>query len=201
MNWQEFTEGPRRREALLSKITVFLKSRAETAQEWDTALFGMSISFAELRHPFNYHSVHCWHFARSLECLCLHAYLHNYSNYQYALDSSTLVQQAKSRLVANGKDNAAQNSFAVLKFFISLSERGQRATELSSFIFVYVRICFPLCCIDTCSAESITGSGCCSRDVPQTPTCTTPLGLYAQLLCHICQSETRGIVLHWLWNS
>lgn len=197
-NWQEFPEGSRRREALLSKVTLFLKSRASTAQEWDTALFRLSISAAKWRVPIDScHSVHCWHVSRSPECICVHAHLRHLSldQYEKELAASALVQHFSTR---NRKDTFSQDCFEVLKFFISLSETSQLATELSPFIPTYVLFLLPCCVVLTlCSEEVISGSPSCSNAVPRASTCTTPLGLYARPLCQNCQNETRMSATVW----
>jgi len=194
---QEFPEGPRRREALLSKIMVFLDSRAATAQEWDLGLLRLALDVKSDPAVDSYHSVHCWHGAHSPQCLCPHAFSHNllFSRYGIELSGSTLVHHVSERLALKGKGNSAQDCLSVLNFFLSLSETGECASGLSSFIPMYVRFYLLLCCIDSCSAGLMTGFTCCSRNVPQKLPCTTPLGPYAQPLCQICQSEKRKAVI------
>lgn len=51
--------------------------------------------------------------------------------------------------------------------------------------------------IDFCSAQVITGLLTCFDTVPQTTTCTTPLGLYAQPLCENCHSEKGTGAVSW----
>ena len=183
---------------------MFLKRRTESAQEWNIALLRLSLSAANFPYgSFSHHSVRCWHVACSTQCICIHAQISTIRLYQYQeqLANSTLMQDGSSRLASNGTGAFSQHCHNVLKFFISLAETGQRVKELSPFIPMYVHLRLLLWCIDSWLAESITGSARCSSNVPQTLICTTPLGLYAQPLCQICQSETRIAVIIWWINS
>jgi len=135
--WQEFPDGSQRREAFLSKLVAFFKTRAESAEEWDVALFRLAVSSADFEYGvYSYHSVQCWHIPGSPECTCIDTLMRNIdlNSYQFGLRGSTLPQHAKSRLLPDKQDNVARDSLIVLKFFLSLSETSPRAAELSSFI-------------------------------------------------------------------
>ena len=139
MYWQDFTEGPRRREALLSNVAAFIKLRSEHAQELDTALFRLAISTTNNDvNPFaiSYHSVECWHVARSPQCTCIDTCLPHVTldDCRKLFQESTIFQHARSRLVENRVDDVAKDALCVLKFFLSLSKTSLHATELSPFI-------------------------------------------------------------------
>ena len=137
--WQYFPDGLRRQEAFLSKLVFFFKSRAATAEEWDIALFRLSLSLVNF--PFrdiSRHSVQCWLVVRSAQCTCLDAWVRNIpiGGYQTILCQSTLLQRSKSRMLPDGQGDVAKDSLSVLQFILSLSETSQRAIQLSSFIHV-----------------------------------------------------------------
>ena len=128
---------------MLSKVTVFVNHRIATAQEWDIGLLRLALSTTDFTYDtLSYHSTHCWHVARSPQCICMRAYGLNlpFIQYQQRLFNSTLVRHANSPLLANRQDNIPQDSLDVLQFIISLSETSQRAIELSPFVDMYV--CF-----------------------------------------------------------
>lgn len=133
-----------RQKVLLSKLTVFFKTRSATAQEWDNILFRLAFSTLDTsKISFSCHSVQCWHIVRSPECTCVHEYLRysSFAQYQDCFRNSIFAQHVNSQLVES-KQDVAQNCLKLLQFFISLAETGHRATDLSPFLPVYV--CFSL---------------------------------------------------------
>jgi len=103
------------------------------------ALFRLLLSTAQFeRNRVDYHSVHCWHIARSRQCTCEDASLRSIylDNYQAFFRYSTIIRHTKSQLLSDEQDGVARDSLAALEFFLSLSETSLRATELSSFILV-----------------------------------------------------------------
>ena len=120
-------------------MSLFFKSRVAAAEVWDVAFFRLIHSTCDLDTlTFSQHSIYCWQVANSPQCLCREAYAVGipFGNYQYVLHHSALFQDAKSRLATGRQDDVAQDSLAVVRFFLSLSETGPRAAELSSFIAV-----------------------------------------------------------------
>ena len=137
MHRQEFPEGPRRREASLSKVMAFIKLRSEHAQELDTALFRLVISTTSaVTNAFSYHAVECWHVSRFPQCTCIDTWIRHVTpdECRGLFQESTLIQHARSRLVETRGDDVAKDSLCVLKFFLSLSRTSVRATELLPFI-------------------------------------------------------------------
>jgi len=139
MFWQDFPEGSRRRQVLLSKVTAFIKRRAANAQELDAAVFRLATSTAKFRNDtrvFGYHSVECWHISRTLQCTCIDAYTRRTAlfAYQKVLADSTLFQDGRSQLMENKDAGVVKDSLCVLQFFLSLSKTSQRAAEISPFV-------------------------------------------------------------------
>ena len=137
MYHQDFPLGSQRREALLFRVISFIKTRAGSAQELDTALFRLAISTAKFGDDTDilcYHRVDCWHVAYSLQCTCVEASMRNLGllAYQDVLANSALFQRARSQLETNQQVNIAKDSLYSLECVLSLS--GQRASELLPFI-------------------------------------------------------------------
>jgi len=136
--WQHFPDGRRRREEVVSKVTLFFERRFSAAEEWDVALLRLLLSDTVKFWAayYNHHAVRCWHIARSSECGCLHAFTYGLglSIYQQDLSKSTLVQSAITPLAIKTHYDPAQDSLNVLLFILSLPESSQ----LSLFIYLYV---------------------------------------------------------------
>lgn len=136
--WQEFPEGSRYPEALLSKVSVFLESRVPAVQEWEFALLRLRLEIDSSRRSQTWHSVQCWQVARSLKCTCVHTVrqCRNSRAMVAALCSSFLVNDfVTSLMTRTSKEvDVARDSLEVLHYFASLPETDAHAIELSVFM-------------------------------------------------------------------
>lgn len=127
---------------MVSKITVFFKSRLAAAEELDIAFlhlaFSDTVGFDGVY--LSIHPVRCWHITRSSQCGCEDVFMRNFNfgRYQYDLNKSTLAQRAITPLLAKRRDDYFQDHLDILVFFLSLSETSQLAIALARFVDLYV---------------------------------------------------------------
>ena len=207
---QEFPEGSRRREAVISKITVFFNSRLAAAEDWDIALLRLALSDTVTFGGVFYscHAVRCWHNAVSSQCECIDAFTRTFmfEDYHSGLSSSILVRRTIAPLVTGRRDNHLQDTLDVMQHFLPLSATSPHGVALSPFIYLYVAF-LPLTrafrfMVLTFSSEELTfGFSTCSHSALPTQTCTPSSGLCVQPLCHSCPSEAMTVVPAWCNNS
>ena len=177
---QDFPDGIRRREALISKIQAFFRNRVAASEEWDLALLRLAISGAvQWRLTGNVHSVYCWHVARNTHCQCLSTFIHSFYpiRYQTFLRGHAAVRILLSTLVSEGvQSNTTQDALTTLQFILSVGE----ASELSAFLSLYVVLLPSALGIELSSVTRSTVSSTYSSIVLRIKICTTRSGLCAQ---------------------
>ena len=98
-------------------------------------MFRLAISTtSDVEGAFSYHTVECWHLARSPQCTCIEACLPHVllDDCRKLFREAALIEHA--RLVKERGADVAKDSLCVLKFFLSLSKTSLRATELLPFL-------------------------------------------------------------------